>query len=483
MRWSVLLEVVVLIGATAAGALGQDTGVRFQPFAEAAEPEPLDESPALGPTLGELEASEPPAPAKKPVPKAAAAKPDEAAKSKDPTTAELAEETAELAKGSAELGTQLKEVSKHLTVVTATTDVRIVLGGAVTADFLYNEARPVAPGTPFFLTPDSPFDFEQDTFDAHAKQTSLFALFSGPKVCGAETGGLILVNLYNDAVIVDRYGILPIQAWGEIKDEHSRFAAGLQLDIFNPVNPTILPFSLLEGSGNTGIFRGQARVEEYFRPMDDMQITLIGGISEPIPTTLSPDFDISEDNGFPNFESRIALAVGPLEGEGLLKQRPLEIGVSSVMGQIRTTAGATRVVADVWGVGADLRCALTDRFGLKGEFYVGETLGTYGGGILQNVNSNTFEGIYSSGGWGEVYYYWCPGCLHSHLGYGIDDPRDADLAPLQVAHNETLFVNLIWDVNKHLRFAGEATYRKTEYFAPLRDNEGLGLHTQVQWKF
>jgi hypothetical protein len=74
------------------------------------------------------------------------------------------------------------------------------------------------------------------------------------------------------------------------------------------------------------------------------------------------------------------------------------------------------------------------------------------------------------------------GRIHSHFGYGIDDPKDEDLAPLQIAKNETVWANLIWDWNKHLRFAWELTYRKTDY-AALRDNEGLGAHTQVQWKF
>ena len=45
------------------------------------------------------------------------------------------------------------------------------------------------------------------------------ALFSGPEVCGLKSGGMLWVNLYNDALIVDRYGLLPIQAWGELKEE------------------------------------------------------------------------------------------------------------------------------------------------------------------------------------------------------------------------------------------------------------------------
>jgi hypothetical protein len=383
----------------------------------------------------------------------------------------------------AEMAKQLEEIGKRLTVVTATTDVRVVVGGAVVADFLYNEARPLAPGTPFFLTPGSPFDFDQDTFDAHARQTNLFALFTGPEVCDWETGGFIWVNLYNDALIVDRYGILPIQAFGEIKNDQWRYAAGLQMDIFNPLLPNVLPFSYLLSSGNAGAYRGQARIERFYYPSCESQITLTGGISEPIPTTLSDDFELSEDNGWPNLEGRAALGLGPLMGEGLTARRNFEVGVSGVVGEIRTTTLAVREVADVWGIGTDVRWAITDRCGVQGEWYVGETLGTYGGAVLQNVNSATFEGIESAGWWAEFYYYLVPESLHTHFGFALDDPEDADLAAGQIEKNETVFANLIYDVNKYLRFATELTYRKTDWLAPLLNNEGFGAHFQTQWKF
>jgi hypothetical protein len=72
--------------------------------------------------------------------------------------------------------------------------------------------------------------------------------------------------------------------------------------------------------------------------------------------------------------------------------------------------------------------------------------------------------------------------LHTHIGYGIDDPLDRDLAPGQPVRNETYFANLIWDVTKHFRIAGEVTYRKTAYTV-VPNNDGIGFHTHVQWKF
>src|SRR5262249_20053266 len=156
---------------------------------------------------------------------------------------------------------------------------------------------------------------------------------------------------------------------------------GLQVDIFNPLNPTTLTFAYLGRSGNAGGgFPGQFRVERYLHPAEDTQITITVGLSEPVSTTVNNQLRISEDNGWPNVESRVALALGPLVGEGPLAKRPFETGVSGLIGQNRTTDpanGARRVVADVWGLGSDFRWSVTPRWGFQGEGFVGQTFGSY----------------------------------------------------------------------------------------------------------
>jgi hypothetical protein len=118
---------------------------------------------------------------------------------------------------------------------------------------------------------------------------------------------------------------------------------------------------------------------------------------------------------------------------------------------------------------------------VQGELYTGQGLGTYNAGILQNTNVVTFGAIRTSGGWGEVFYYITP-CLHTHLGYGLDDPIDRDLAMTQVSRNQTFFANIIWNVTRSFRVGFELTHRDTDYLT-LLDNDGVGFHTQVQWSF
>ena len=362
--------------------------------------------------------------------------------------------------------------------------------GALITDILYNTSRPIAAGTPFLLAPDSLFGFDTDNFDMHARQSQFGVALTGPEICGLQAGGLALITFYNDAVIVDRYGFLPLLAYGELKNEDMRFAAGLQFDVFCPNTANILPFSILSASGNAGNnFRGQARLERYLRPTGCTQWTIQLAISEPIATGTTRDLTLTEDNGWPNIEGRVMYGSGAPEQVGLDARRPFEIGLSGVVGQVRRTQLANRVVSDVWGVALDYRWKLTDRFGIQGELVHGRGLGTYNAGILQTINAETFNTVRTTGGWVEAWYYWTP-CVHSHFGYGIDDPRNRDLVltdPLAFApiRNETWFANMLWDVTPSFRVGFEFTWRETDYNNPAvaPNAEGAGFHTQVRWSF
>ena len=182
---------------------------------------------------------------------------------------------------------------------------------------------------------------------------------------------------FDNTILADRNGFLLQQSYGELFNDHWRFAAGLQFDVFAPGLPTVLPFSDLGGSGSPGnCIRGQIRVERFVNVGSDSQLTLQGALSEPLNTLIIPDLSLDEDNGWPNVEGRIAFGLGKPAPIGLLTQRPLEVGVSGVVGQLRRTAlppdPPRRVVSDVWGAAVDFRVNLAGCFGFKGEVYTGQ---------------------------------------------------------------------------------------------------------------
>ena len=321
----------------------------------------------------------------------------------------------------------------------------------------------------------------------------LGVLFSGPDIGSFQSGGRISAVFFDPSVVADTYGFLLQQSYGELFNERWRFAAGLQFDIFAPGLPTVLPFSYLGGSGSPGnCIRGQIRVERFVDVGSDSQLTLQGALSQPLNTFVTPDIILDEDNGKPNLEGRIGFGLGKPAPIGLLTQRPVEVGVSGLVGQLRRTAAPfeppRRVVSDVWGAAVDFRVNLAGRFGFKGEVYTGQALGNYNGAILQSLDAVTWEPISATGGFVEGFVYLTP-ILHSHTGIGIDDPDDDDMTAIPNTlfgrtYNSTIYSNLLWDLRKQFRIAFEATYRETEYKEPTNlPNEGFGFHTQFAWTF
>jgi hypothetical protein len=369
---------------------------------------------------------------------------------------------------------------------------KLKLFANISAIGIFSTDRPFSPGLPLFLLPASPFGLTTNTFDFHARQSNIGAIFTGPEFCGLTPGATFLAFIANDSLVADNYGLLPYNAYGELKNDDWRFAAGLQNDVFNPRKPTIISLASLFGSGNTGSFRGQARLERFVSKSDDLAITLQGALSEPIQSVLTDrNTRIVEDNGWPNIEGRAALGIGLVADRmGGRALRPVEVGVSGIVGQIRSSRSLlaavedrrpTRSVVDVWGLGVDAQFAMTDRFGLAGELFMGEGLGEYNGGIQQTFNTATLQGIRARGGWGEVYCYFTEK-LHLHTGYGIDAPIARDLAQTQILCNQTAFANLVCDVSKTFQVSFEVDYRKTNYIQFL-DADGVLFYTQFLWRF
>ena len=372
---------------------------------------------------------------------------------------------------------------------------RLKLFAGLDTLMVFSTKRPFPSGLPLFLLPDSPFGLDTHTFDLHARQTYVGALFSGPDLGSFRTGAQILAFLQNDNLTADEYGLLVYYAYGELKNDDWRFAAGLQQDVFNPVSPTVVYLTKMYASGNTGSYRGQVRVERFFQHGNGYGMTLQMALSDPLSTLISNRAGrITEDNGWPNVEARMEFGIGPLCEKRGSQSRSLEVGVSGIVGQFRTSESllanppvpSPRATINTWGVGTDVEWRPNAWWGARGEFYYGQGLGEYNGGILQSFNSTNFQEIQTRGGFGEIYCYLTDD-FHVHVGYGIDDPRDSDLAPTQIRRNQTYFANLVWDLSKSVQLGLEIDYRKTDYtqFLPnaFLDSDAVIVATRFLWKF
>lgn len=365
--------------------------------------------------------------------------------------------------------------------------------GSLSALTVFSTSRPYAPGLPLFLLPDSPFGLNTNTFDIHARQSNIGAIFIGPETNGFTPSATFVSFIANDTLTGDNYGLLPYNAFGELKNDQWRFAAGLQSDVFNPRKPNVISLAALFTTGNTGSFRTQARIERFIQPSDAAEYTLQLALSDPIQSVFgSRDLRIQEDNGWPNVEGRVSMGLGQAEKlVGGRTARPFELGSSAFVGQIRSTRSIlapqdpqspVRNVVDCWGFGIDAAINLSPSVGIQGELFTGAGLGEYNGGIGQTFDSATGEAIRSSGGWGEVFAYLTP-TLHVHSGYGIDSPLQRTGDTFALTQNQTFFTNIVWNWSKNIQISNQIDYRTTQYRSPLLDASGCIFYSEFQWKF
>ncbi len=365
--------------------------------------------------------------------------------------------------------------------------------GSLSALTIFSTDRPFAPGLPLFLLPSSPFGLDTNTFDIHARQSNIGASFIGPELSGFTPSATFISFIANDTLTGDSYGLLPYNAFGELKNEDWRFAAGLQSDVFNPRKPSVISLAAMFTTGNTGSFRSQARIERFIKPSTSSEYSLQLALSDPIQSVFgSRDLRIQEDNGVPNLEGRVNMGLGELETlTGGRKARFFELGSSAFIGQIRSTRSILapqdpqspiRNVVDCWGFGVDAAINLTQSIGVQGELFTGAGLGEYNGGISQTFDSTTLQAIRSSGGWGEIFAYLTPK-LHVHTGYGIDSPLRRAGDTFLLTENQTFFTNLVWNWSKNVQISNQVDYRKTNFRSPLLDATGCIFYSEFLWRF
>ena len=123
---------------------------------------------------------------------------------------------------------------------------------------------------------------------------------------------------------------------------------------------------------------------------------------------------------------------------------------------------------------------------------MGEAIGTYNAAIGQSLNPENGEGIATFGGFAEIWYKPVD-CLTWHVGYGIDDPENADLGQIvdpnagpiagQRSRNVVTWTNLMWNVTDFFELGFEVSYRETNYIAPSVSNDAMVYHFRSRLVF
>ena len=327
----------------------------------------------------------------------------------------------------------------------------IELYGYVKADASWDSSR-VTTGNFIKWVDSEAGGNDDDEFSLTANQTRIGLKIAGPEVDGLRTSGLVEGDFYgggdeNKARFRMRHAYMMLD-W---PDDRFSILAGQTWDVFSPLYPNTLNFTILWDGGNIGHRHPQIRLTKELALCDDIDLSLAGAISRTIGDNAIMA-ESGEDAGFPTFQGRVGLTFP------LLAYKPTTVGLSGHCAE--EEYGGNDV--ESWSVNLDVTQPINKWLAIKGELFCGENLDNYFGGIEQGVNPTTLSPIGSKGGWVAATIGPCDRWTFN-TGVGIDDPDNGDLDGGQRAMNRSIFGNAIYSINEHTKVGVELSQWRTEY--------------------
>lgn len=339
--------------------------------------------------------------------------------------------------------------------------------GFIKLDAAYDDSR-TNYGNFVLFVPNESAHKNDNEFNITARQTRLGLHIIAPDIYEWKVWGRIEFDFYGDGARHENKGaVLLRHAFLELKRGNFSLLAGQTSDLISPLFTDTLNYVVGWSAGNIGYRRPQLRAT-YVYPFND-NTTLISALAiARTAGTVNEDLDLDnqndgEDAGFPTVQARLALAAR------LLTKRHTVFGISGHYGKEEIdwqlnpfTSGKKQERVKSCSLNGDFAVPLTDRFSIKGEAFVGYNLDDYFGGILQGVNPNTQEVIKTAGGWLQLSYKHNDKWKY-HLGFGIDDPKNADLSDGMRSRNSFYFGNVIYSLIPPVDIGLEYSHWETEY--------------------
>ncbi len=253
--------------------------------------------------------------------------------------------------------------------------------------------------------------------------------------------------------------------------------AGQTSDVISPLVPTTVNYTVAWGQGNIGYRRPQFRLTTRADIAERAGVKLDLAVARNLGSDLDDSgIDAGADAALPVIQGRLGFS-SEFSDEGMVS-----LGISGHYGQEKYGTGDSMDV-ESWSVNADARLIITPEICLSGEFFSGQNLGTYMGGILQSVNPMNSE-IASMGGWGMLSVKPAS-ALTINAGYSFEDPDDADfLVPETVPgsagapafsfrdKNIMVFGNLMYGITGNVTGMLEFAYLNTEYLSKVYEGPG-----------
>lgn len=311
-------------------------------------------------------------------------------------------------------------------------------------------------------------DQDDEQFNMTANESRFGMNVVGNNYQNVKVTGKLEFDLYagvTGTAAVENNAMLQLRhAYFSVESGDFKLLAGQTWDLISPLNPATLNYPVLWGCGNIGYRRPQVSLWYNMHPNQDMTVTMAGGFFRTIGSDVTPTFslglgetsdgsDDGTDAGIPSFQGLLDIK------HNFAKNGFVRVGVSGLWGQLKAETNLNNSETyESWGGVGHLMIAMPSGFGISGEAFMGNNLGSYFGGIL---NTSTIEGVEAIGGWGSLWIQPSDKVKFSG-GYGLDDPKDEDLLSGR-AKNSCIFGNIRYYIVPKVTLGLEVSQWETEY--------------------
>jgi hypothetical protein len=317
----------------------------------------------------------------------------------------------------------------------------------------------------------------QGNFGGTIRQTQLGLEVVGPDFLGARTSGDIHMDFaggFDDSPGGATVG-LPRLRTGTVRLDWKKTSliAGQDGLFFSPLSPTSLASieqPPLAHSGNLWAWVPQIRVEQHFKTFSGSEMTVEGGILDPISGELPSDGN-SRNLGVGEASLKPALAAHIGWSKPVFR-KPLSLGMGTFRSREywQPSGAGTRTTS--WLVSTDWDIPTSRWTSISGSFYRGQSVGVFGGGVGQDVivsgtpgsvdSPEKFLGIDSMGGWAQLKIQPASK-IEFNTAFGQDNPYADELrsqspttyAGAALFRNRAVFTNIIYRPRSDLLFSLE----------------------------
>lgn len=287
-------------------------------------------------------------------------------------------------------------------------------GGYIKTDFAWERAA-TYPGNYVVYVPYAESDDDRMYITSRESRLGFAFRWKGE---GVQTTAKVEYDFFGVSAAENKAGLLLRHAYVRMAWERMAVTAGQTWDVISPLNPKTVNYSVAWGQGNIGYRRPQLRFSTWGAIGDAADVTLDVAASRTIGNDVDGDgVDDGADAALPTVQGRLGMSVG------IGDEAKIALGVSGHYGQEAWGVDDDETT-DSWSANADLVIVPVPRITLMGEFFVGDNLQTYFGGVLQGV-SPAGDALGTMGGWGML-GVTATDRVSLHAGYAFEDPDDAD---------------------------------------------------------